>query len=141
MARCVLRGKLDTVTRNCTEIPSFFGDRRSAGRQPMRGTGDRTCWVRAWRSKDAPLLAYLLIFGASICGFAGVTAWIVPIGALGLASISAVEHRQLYRKARDIGLAEIADETLLGSVWNGLLATSVAYGGGVVFHFLTAGQV
>lgn len=82
------------------------------------------------------MLAYLLIFGASLCGLAGVSAWVVPLGALGLATISAIEHRALYARARAMGASAMADETLLGSVWNGLLATGAAYGMGRVLWLL-----
>lgn len=136
MARCVRRGKLDTVTRNCTEIPSFFGDRRSAGRQPMRGTGDRTCWVRAWRSKDAPLLAYLTILGASLAGYAGVGPWVIGAATIGLASLSYAERHSLYRRASEMGLTGLAERTLLGSVANAFYATAAAYGGGALLHAL-----
>jgi hypothetical protein len=96
--------------------------------------------VRAWRSKDAPLLpglvGYLIILGTSLAAFAGVSAWIVPVAALGLATVSAWEHRHLYRRAREIGASAIADETLLGSVWNGLLASGAVYGFGYVLRLL-----
>jgi hypothetical protein len=84
----------------------------------------------------AGLLGYLIILGVSLAGFAGMTAWIVPLGALGLATLSGWEHRYLYRQAREIGASAIADETLLGSVYNGLLATGAAYGGGLAANFL-----
>lgn len=82
------------------------------------------------------LVGYLIILGTSLAAFAGASVWIVPIAALGLASVSAWEHRHLYRRAREMGASTMADETLLGSVFNGLLASGAVYAFGYVLRLL-----
>jgi len=82
------------------------------------------------------MLGFIIIFASTVAGLANFSALVVPIAALGLASLSAREHRELYGRARDSGASALADETLLRSVLNGLLATTAAYAGGYACHVI-----
>lgn len=82
------------------------------------------------------MVGFIIIFSCAISGLVGLSAYLVPIASLALASVSAWEHRRLYRRARAIGATAVADETLVGSVINGLIAAGVAYAGGMIARLL-----
>ena len=85
------------------------------------------------------MLAFTFILIAALCGLAAVPMWAVPVAALALATISYVRHHLLFRRAADLGLQEEIDQTLLGSLLNGLVASTVAYGCGAAIRFLSVG--
>ena len=86
------------------------------------------------------MLGLICILAVAICGLLAAPAWSVPISALALASISYARHQRLFRRAADIGMQEAIDQTLIGSVLNGLVASAMAYGCGAVLRFLSLGS-
>ena len=85
------------------------------------------------------VLAPASIFLVALCGLAAAPMWSVPVGALVLATISYTRHHILFRRAADLGLQDAIDQTLLGSVLNGLVASTAAYGCGAALRFLSVG--
>jgi hypothetical protein len=85
----------------------------------------------------APLgYGFIVIFGAALAGYAGLASWAIGAATIGLASLSYAERHMLLRRASERGLTELADSTLLGSVFNAFCATGAAYGAGVLLRFL-----
>jgi hypothetical protein len=78
------------------------------------------------------MLAYVTILATAISGFAGAPIWVVLIGAVALATLSYAEHYMLYQRSSELGLTDLIDTTLLGSLFNGFAACAMGYGMGVV---------
>jgi len=85
------------------------------------------------------MLALLAVLLVAFCGLGAAPMWSVVVAALGLATISYARHHLLFRRAADLGLQGEIDQTLLGSLLNGLLASTAAYGCGAALRFLSAG--
>ena len=85
------------------------------------------------------MLGLICILTATICGLLAVPAWSVPVAAVALASVSYARHHALFRRAADLGMQEAIDQTLVGSLLNGLVASTAAYGCGAALRFLSLG--
>jgi hypothetical protein len=85
------------------------------------------------------MLAFLAIILVAFCGLGAAPMWSVPVAALALATISYARHLLLFRRAADLGLQDEIDHTLVGSLLNGLVASTAAYGCGAGLRFLSAG--
>ena len=85
------------------------------------------------------MLGFLAILAAALCGLAGAPAWSVPVAAISLASVSYARHYLLFRRAANLGLQDAIDQTLVRSLINALVASTMAYGCGLVFRFLSIG--
>lgn len=85
------------------------------------------------------MLAFVSIFLVAFCGLASAPMWSVPVAGIALATISYARHQPLFRRASDLGLQAEIDYTLVGSLANGLAASTVAYGCGAVLRFLSVG--
>lgn len=83
------------------------------------------------------MLGLVCILAVSLCGLVAVPGWSVAVGAIALTSISYARHHALFRRAADIGMHEAVDQTLIGSLLNGLVASLAAYGCGVMLRFLS----
>jgi hypothetical protein len=88
---------------------------------------------------DSRVLGFLAILAAALCGLAGAPAWSIPVAAIALASVSYARHYLLFRRAANLGLQDAIDQTLLRSLINALVASTMAYGCGLVFRFLSIG--
>lgn len=75
-------------------------------------------------------MGYFAILGAVLAGYTAMPPWSVAVAAIALVSLSYAEHYRIYERAYDAGFDDEAGLTLLRSVGNGLLAATVAYGGG-----------
>jgi hypothetical protein len=84
------------------------------------------------------MLAYLTIFSASIAGFASAPAWVILLASIALVSLSFAEHYRLYQRNSGLGMTELVDTTLLGSLINALVASSLAFGAGVALRIFGA---
>jgi hypothetical protein len=93
--------------------------------------------VRAFQSRGQNVLAYLIILGAALSGYAGVAPWAIGAATIGLASLSYAERHILYARAYDRGLSNLAESTMLSSVWNAFCATGAAYGFGMVLRSIS----
>lgn len=82
------------------------------------------------------MLAYLAIFGSAVAGFADAEPWAIAVAAMVLASISFVQHSDLYDRGRAMGLVELLDLALLRSIANAVIASGVAYGFGWLLHLV-----
>lgn len=82
------------------------------------------------------MLAYLAILGSAVAGFADAKPWAIAVAATVLASISFVQHSDLYDRGRAMGLVALLDLTLFKSIANALIASGVAYGFGWLLHLL-----
>ena len=83
------------------------------------------------------VLAFLSILLVACCGLAGAPMWSVPVATLALATISYARHHLLFRRAADLGLQGEIDHTLMESLFNGLVASTAAYGCGAALRFLS----
>lgn len=82
------------------------------------------------------VLGFIIIFAASVAGFANVGLWAIAACAIALASTSYAEHHALYRRGQELGLAELTRTTALRSFANGLLAAGGAYTGGYLLFLV-----
>jgi hypothetical protein len=85
------------------------------------------------------MLALLAVLLVAFCGLGAAPMWSVPLAALALATISYARHYPLFRRAADLGLQGEIDQTLGGSLLNGLIASAAAYGCGAALRFLSVG--
>jgi hypothetical protein len=90
-------------------------------------------------SGDSRVLGFLAIMAIALCGLAGAPAWTVPVAAISLASLSYARHYLLFRRAANVGMQEAIDQTLARSLVNALVASTMAYGCGLAFRFLSIG--
>ena len=86
------------------------------------------------------MLAFLSILLVAFCGLVAVPMWSVPLSAITLASVSYARHQMLFRRAADLGLQDAIDQTLIGSLFNSLVASAAAYGCGAGLRFLSLGS-
>ncbi|MCB1503678.1 MAG: hypothetical protein KDJ47_01765 [Hyphomicrobiaceae bacterium] len=94
-------------------------------------------WVRALRPKGLlAMLGFLLIFSASLAGYAGVAPWAIAAAAIGLASISYTQYHRLYERGQELGYSDLVDATIVRSFFNALVASGGAYGFGWLVHAL-----
>src|SRR5262245_30753477 len=91
---------------------------------------------QSWRQQ---MLGFLCIFTIAVCGLAAVPLWSVPLAAIALTSVSYSRNHMLFHRAADLGLQDAIDQTLIGSLLNGLVASAAAYGCGVVLRVLSLG--
>jgi hypothetical protein len=92
---------------------------------------------QVWRQQ---VLGFLCILAVAVCGLAAVPAWwSVPLASVALASVSYAKHHMLFRRAADLGLQDAIDHTIVGSLFNGLVASAAAYGCGAVLRVLSLG--
>ena len=82
------------------------------------------------------MLGFLTIFAAALAGFGGVGAWAIAAAAIALASFSYSEHQDLYRRGQELGLIDALRATVVRSFINALIASSGAYGAGVLLRLL-----
>ena len=87
-------------------------------------------------AKVHDMLAYLTILTASITGLAGGPPWVIAVTAIMLSSLSYLRYGHLYERARDAGLYSLADETVLRSIFNAVVATGSAYGFGWLLRII-----
>jgi len=85
------------------------------------------------------VLAFFSILVVAFCGLAAAPVWSIPLAAIALASISYAQRYALFRRAHDAGLQAEIDRTLVASLFNGLVASMVAYGCGAALRFLSVG--
>jgi hypothetical protein len=85
------------------------------------------------------VLGFLAIMAAAFCGLAGAPIWAVPVAAISLASLSYARHYFLFRRAANVGMQDAIDQTLVRSLLNALVASTMAYGCGLVFRVLSIG--
>jgi hypothetical protein len=85
---------------------------------------------------ETRVLGYFTILVAAVCGLAGAPAWTVIVAAIALSSISYARHTPLFRRASALGMQDAIDQTLVASLFNGLLAAAVAIGFGSLLRVL-----
>ena len=79
-------------------------------------------------------MAFLLLLGAALCGYALVPVYGWLAATVGLASVSWARHYALIRRGVEAGLDESVWETLLRSSFNTLAATGACYWSGVAIR-------
>jgi hypothetical protein len=80
------------------------------------------------------MLAYLTIFAASICGYAGAPLWSPLLAAAGLFSISYARHQRLIKRGFDRGFHDEIDDTLWSCAMNAATTTGGAFAFGYFVH-------
>jgi hypothetical protein len=89
-------------------------------------------FTRCLRSYDgAQMLAFLMLFGSGLSGYALAPVFCWPAATLGLMSVSLARHYVLIRRGVEAGLEEPITEALLRSCFNALVATGACYWSGV----------
>jgi hypothetical protein len=87
------------------------------------------------------MLGLFSLLTVALCGLLAAPGWSVIVAGLALATLSYTRHHLLFRRASDLGMQRAIDETLVGSLINGLAASAVAYGCGVGLRFLSLGSL
>ena len=82
------------------------------------------------------MVAFIIIFGASLAGYAGTGPWIVAIATLGLLALSYAERQGFLRRAAEVGVTAMAEGSLRGSLFNAVCATGAAYIFGVLLRLV-----
>jgi hypothetical protein len=82
------------------------------------------------------MVGFLIIFGASLAGYAQLGPWIIAVASLGLLALSIAERQGMMRRAADIGFTALAERSFLGSLLNGVCATGGAYVFGLLLRAL-----
>ena len=82
------------------------------------------------------MVGFLTIFGACLAGYANLGPWVIAVASLGLLALSYHERQGLLRRATELGLHDAAETSLLGSLFNALSATAVAYGFGLLLRLI-----
>jgi hypothetical protein len=77
------------------------------------------------------MLAFLVLFGSGLSGYAFAPVFCWPAATLGLMSVSLARHYVLIRRGVDAGFEESVGEALLRSCFNALVATGACYWSGV----------
>ena len=83
------------------------------------------------------MLGFLALLTVALCGLAAAPIWSLAVAAIALTSISYARYQVFFRRAADLGLRQTADQTLIASLLNGLLASGAAYGCGAALRFLS----
>ena len=111
----------------------------SSVRIPVKGISNDSQVFCVSKAGDSRMLGLACILTVAICGLFAVPAWSVPVAALALATVSYARHQALFRRAADLGMQEAIDQTLVGSLLHGLIASMAAYGCGAALRFLSVG--
>lgn len=82
------------------------------------------------------MVSFLIIFAASMAGYAQIGVWAVAIASLALLGLSYSERQRLISRALEIGSASYAEHSLLGSLFNAACATGAAYGFGMLLRLI-----
>jgi hypothetical protein len=80
------------------------------------------------------MLAFLVLFGSGLSGYALAPVFCWPAATLGLMSVSFARHYVLLRRGVDAGFEESVGEALLRSCFNALVATGACYWSGVAIR-------
>ena len=83
------------------------------------------------------MLTYATIFLVSICGYVRAPIWSIGVATIAMSSISYAKHYYLYRRGTELGLHELVDQTFIGSLFNALVATSIAYAMGAIVRSMS----
>lgn len=105
-----------------------------AARRESRNTTLAAHNVRFAAGRCTNMIAYLTIFAATLSGYTGLGPWTVAMTTAALVALSQFEYGGLYKRAQDLGFDDAAQSTLLQSILNGFVATSVAYAFGWVLQ-------
>lgn len=73
------------------------------------------------------MLSFLMIFGASLCGYAHAPIWAAGLAALGLASLSYHDHQRSYERGRALGRTDVLGWALGMSFLNATMAAGAGY--------------
>jgi hypothetical protein len=73
------------------------------------------------------MASFLVIFAASMAGYAHIGIWAVAVASLALLGLSYAERQRLISRAIEIGGASFAEHSLLNSLFNAVCATGAAY--------------
>ena len=95
----------------------------------------RVCARRA-RSDTRCMIGFLALLGASLAGLAGMGPWVIAICAVALAAASRAKYDVLYLRVENMGLSTLASTTTLKSMLNATVASTVAFGGGLLLRLL-----
>ncbi len=98
--------------------------------------GSRAVVVRVVLKRTRTMIGFLALLGASLGGLAGMGPWVIAICSLALAAASRARYDELYVRAERIGLSAIASTTTLKSVLNAAIASTLAFGGGILLRLL-----
>ncbi len=82
------------------------------------------------------MLAYLTIFIASVCGYAGAPLWSPLLGAVGLLSISFAQHHGIVKRGMARDFQDEVDDAFWRSALNAVATTSSIYVFGMVVRAL-----
>jgi hypothetical protein len=85
------------------------------------------------------MLGFVCILSVALCGLVAGPTWSIAASAIALASVSYARHHPLFGRAAELGLRDAVDQTLVGSLLNGLVASMAAYGCGAALRYLSLG--
>ena len=85
------------------------------------------------------MLAYLTIFATALGAAAGAPVWLIAGSTIALSALSYAANYRLYKSTADLGMSDVADETLLASMLNALAASGMAYAAGLAVNAFSGG--
>lgn len=91
--------------------------------------------MRVAAGLEMHMIGFLAVFSSALSGYAGIGVWAIAASALALAALSQAEYTPLYKRAREHGLTDVAQTTIVQSLLNALAASGGAYLVGMVVRF------
>lgn len=82
------------------------------------------------------MIGFAALLGATLCGLAGLGPWTIAISTLALAASSRSKYEEFYLRAEQAGQSALANSTAVKSLTNAAIASTVAFGGGVLLRLL-----
>lgn len=82
------------------------------------------------------MASFLVIFAASMAGYAHIGFWAIAVGSFALLGLSYAERQHLISRANEIGGGSFAENSLLNSLFNATCATGAAYAFGLLLRVI-----
>jgi len=83
------------------------------------------------------MTSFLIILAAALSGYAHASPFAWPVTALSLMLVSWARHNLFARRAVEVGLGDVINQTLLHSTANALAVTGMCYWAGVAIRNLS----
>ena len=97
----------------------------------------RAAYVRVVLRWTRAMIGFCALLGATLCGLAGMAPWPIAIATLALAAASRSKYDELYLHAERSGLSALTSSTTLKSISNAAIASTAAFGGGLLLRLLS----
>lgn len=85
------------------------------------------------------MLEFVIIFSTVLAGFGRMNAGLVAVSALALMTTTYVRRRHTIAAADQAGLGFIVRHAVWRSSWHALVASALAFGGGIALRVIVEG--